>query len=117
MFNVVKRFWKTHDIEPTAMNIIDGSGLSPANRVTPKALVKVMQFATTRPWFKSFYYSLPDINGIKMKSGSIGGVASYTGFIKSKSGVDYTFAIIVNNYNGSGTAIRKKMWAVLDLLK
>jgi D-alanyl-D-alanine carboxypeptidase/D-alanyl-D-alanine-endopeptidase (penicillin-binding protein 4) len=115
--NVVKRFWKDHNIEETAINIKDGSGLSPANRVTPKALVSVMQFAATRPWYKSFYYALPEINGIKMKSGSIGGVASYTGYIKSKSGAAYTFAIIINNYNGDGTAIRKKMWAVLDLLK
>lgn len=115
--NVVKKFWKDHGIEETAMNIKDGSGLSPANRVTPKALVSVMQFAAARPWYKSFYYALPEINGIKMKSGSIGGVASYTGYIKSKSGTEYTFAILVNNYNGDGTSIRKKMWAVLDLLK
>lgn len=115
--NVVKRFWRDHGIEETAMNIKDGSGLSPANRVTPKALVSVMQFAAARPWYKSFYYSLPEINGIKMKSGSIGGVASYTGYIKSKSGTEYTFAILVNNYNGDAISIRKKIWAVLDLLK
>jgi D-alanyl-D-alanine carboxypeptidase/D-alanyl-D-alanine-endopeptidase (penicillin-binding protein 4) len=76
-----------------------------------------MQFAKTRSWYNSFYHGLPEINGIKMKSGSIGGVASYTGYIKSRSGTEYTFAIIVNNYNGSGTAIRKKMWALLDFLK
>ncbi|MEO7801679.1 MAG: D-alanyl-D-alanine carboxypeptidase/D-alanyl-D-alanine-endopeptidase [Ginsengibacter sp.] len=115
--NVVKRFWKDHNIEETAINIKDGSGLSPANRVTPKALVYVLQFAASRPWYRSFYYALPEINNIKMKSGSIGGVASYAGYVKSKSGTEYTFAIIVNNYNGAGSAIRKKMWAVLDLLK
>ena len=35
-----------------------------------------------------------------MKSGSIGGVVSYTGYIKSKKGEQYTFAFVVNNYDG-----------------
>ena len=115
--NIVKNFWNTKGIDPAAMNIIDGSGLSPANRVTAAALVNVMQYAKKQSWFPSFYNALPEINGIKMKSGSIGGVVSYTGFIKSKTGVDYTFAFIVNNFDGSANEVRKKMWGLLDLLK
>jgi len=99
------------------MNITDGSGLSPANRVTTTVLVSVMEYAKKQNWFPSFYNALPEINGIKMKSGSIGGVVSYTGFIKSKRGVDYTFAFIVNNFDGSADEMRKKMWRLLDLLK
>ena len=52
-----------------------------------------------------------------MKSGSIGGVLSYTGFIKSKKGDEYTFAFIINNYDGAGSEVRKKMWKLLDILK
>ena len=52
-----------------------------------------------------------------MKSGSIGGVVSYTGYIKSKNGNDYTFSFIVNNYDGNANEVRKKMWALLDILK
>ena len=99
------------------MNIIDGSGLSPANRITASTLVTVMQYAKKQTWFPSFYNALPEINGIKMKSGSISDVVSYTGFIKSKKGVDYTFAFIINNYYGNANEVRKKMWALLDLLK
>jgi serine-type D-Ala-D-Ala carboxypeptidase/endopeptidase (penicillin-binding protein 4) len=115
--NTIKNFWNKKGIDPAAMNIIDGSGLSPANRVTTATLVSVMEYAKKQNWFLSFYNSLPEINGIKMKSGSIGGVVSYTGFIKSKKGVDYTFAFIVNNFVGSGNEVRKKMWRLLDLLK
>ncbi|MEP6926922.1 MAG: D-alanyl-D-alanine carboxypeptidase, partial [Ginsengibacter sp.] len=104
-------------IDPAAMNIIDGSGLSPGNRVTTATLVRVMEYAKKQNWFSSFYNALPEINGIKMKSGSIGGVVSYTGFIKSKKGDDYTFAFIVNNFDGSANEVRKKMWSLLDLLK
>ena len=115
--NIIKNFWSKKGIEPSAMNIIDGSGLSPANRVTTSTLVSVMQYAKKQDWFPSFYKALPEINGIKMKSGSIGGVVSYTGFIKSRKGIDYTFSFIINNYDGDANDVRKKMWALLDLLK
>ncbi len=115
--SVVKNFWKEKGIEASALNIIDGSGLSPGNRVTAASLVTVMQYAKKQQWFPSFYNALPEINGIKMKSGSIGGVVSYTGFIKSKTGADYTFAFIINNYDGGANDVRKKMWRLLDLLK
>ncbi|MEP6952239.1 MAG: D-alanyl-D-alanine carboxypeptidase/D-alanyl-D-alanine-endopeptidase [Ginsengibacter sp.] len=115
--SIVKNFWNKKGIDPAAINVMDGSGLSPANRVTAATLVSVMEYAKKQSWFHSFYNALPEINGIKMKSGSIGGVVSYTGFIKSKKGAEYTFAFIVNNFDGSANELRKKMWSLLDLLK
>jgi len=114
---LVKDFWKEQGIETSALNIIDGSGLSPQNRVTPDALVKALQFASKRSWFKSFYNALPEMNGMKMKSGSIGGARSYAGYQTSKDGNEYVFAIIVNNYDGSSTDMTHKMWKLLDVLK
>ena len=114
---IIKKFWSNNGIEPAAMNIIDGSGLSPANRVTTNALVTVMQYAKKQKWFLSFYYALPEINGIKMKDGYISGVRSYTGYVKSKSGNDYTFSFIVNNFEGSSATVREKIWQLLDVLK
>ncbi len=114
---IIKKFWKDKGIEPSALNIIDGSGLSPANRVTTNALVTVMQYAKQQPWFASFYYDLPEMNGIKMKDGYINGVRSYTGYIKSKDGTAYTFSFIVNNFDGNPGTVREKMWKVLDMLK
>jgi D-alanyl-D-alanine carboxypeptidase/D-alanyl-D-alanine-endopeptidase (penicillin-binding protein 4) len=115
--NIIKDFWSKNGIEKSAMNIIDGSGLSPANRVTTNALVTVMQYAKKQIWYPSFYNALPEQNGIKMKSGYIGGVRSYTGYIKSKSGTEYTFSFIINNYDGNPGAVREKMWKLLDILK
>ena len=115
--NIIKNFWSKNGIERSALNIIDGSGLSPANRVTTNALVTVMQYAKKQNWYSSFYNALPLQNGIKMKSGYIGGVRSYTGYLKSKTGVEYTFSFIINNYDGSPGAVREKMWKLLDILK
>lgn len=109
---IIKNFWQKNGLVPLSINIVDGSGLSPANRVTPEALVKVMQYAKLKPWFGSFYNALPQINGIKMKSGSIGGARSFTGYT-----ANYTFAIVVNNYNGSSAEIVRKIYHLLDILK
>jgi D-alanyl-D-alanine carboxypeptidase/D-alanyl-D-alanine-endopeptidase (penicillin-binding protein 4) len=114
---VIRDFWNKNGIERSSLKIIDGSGLSPANRLTTKALVTVMQYARDKIWFSSFYYCLPEINAIKMKDGYINGVRSYTGYIRSKAETEYTFSFIVNNFDGSPTAIREKMWKVLDILK
>ena len=114
---VVKDFWKKNGIESSAMNIQDGSGLSPGNRITTNALVQVLQYAKKQDWFASYYDGFPVINGIKMKSGTISGALSYTGFIKSKSGEEYTFAFIINNYDGGANTTRRKMWNLLDVLK
>ena len=115
--NIIKSFWNEKGIERSALNIIDGSGLSPANRVTAHALVAVMQYAKQQSWFPSFYYALPETNGIKMKDGFITGVRSYTGYVKSRWGTEYTFSFIVNNFDGSAGTAREKIWKLLDILK
>ena len=114
---IIRDFWEKRGIEKSALNIIEGSGLSPANRVTTNALVTVMQYAKQQSWFSSFYHSLPEMNGIKMKDGYISGVRSFTGFVKSKTGDDYTFSFIVNNFDGNAGTVREKMWKLLDILK
>lgn len=114
---LLKDFWNKNGIEKSALNIADGSGLSPQNRVTTDALVKALQYAKTRDWYGSFYNALPLYNGMKMKSGTIGGAKAYAGYHTSKSGTKYTFAIIINNYDEAAGSIVPKMFKVLDELK
>ncbi len=114
---LIKQFWKERGIEPSAIHIIDGSGLSPQNRVTTDALVSVLQYAKTRPWFVYYYDALPVFNQMKLKSGTIGGTKSFAGYHTAQDGTAYTVAIIVNNYDGSAGEIVKKMFKLLDELK
>jgi len=114
---IVRNFWEQRGIDPSAFHIMDGSGLSPQNRVTTFGLVHVLEYAEKQPWFPAFYDGLPVIDGIVMKSGSIGGARAYSGYVGGKDGRRYTFSFIINNYDGSGTEIQHKMWKVLDLLK
>ena len=115
--SLVYDFWSSKGIDSNAIKMMDGSGLSPQNRITSEAFVKVMQYAKSRSWFAAFYNALPEFNGLKMKSGTIGGAKSFTGYSKAADGTEYTFSIIINNYNGPASQIVGKMYKVLDVLK
>ncbi len=115
--DLIKDLWKTKGIAATELNIVDGSGLSPLNRITTHAQVSILQHAKAQNWFGGFYHSLPDFNNMKMKSGTIRGVKGFCGFHRSKQGEEYIFSFLVNNYNGSASQLVQKMYRVLDVLK
>jgi serine-type D-Ala-D-Ala carboxypeptidase/endopeptidase (penicillin-binding protein 4) len=114
---IIKNFWKEKGLDPDELNINDGSGLSPMNRVTAHAQVEILKYAKTKNWFSSFYNALPDYNGMKMKSGTIRDVKGFCGYHTSKAGNDYIFSFLVNNYNGKSGELIQKMYKVLDVLK
>jgi D-alanyl-D-alanine carboxypeptidase/D-alanyl-D-alanine-endopeptidase (penicillin-binding protein 4) len=114
---ITKNFWKEKGIPSTELNIVDGSGLSPLNRVTTHAQVMVLKYAKNQSWFNGYYEAFPEYNGMKMKSGTINGVKGFCGYQKSKDGNEYIFSFLVNNYNGSSSSLVQKMYKVLDELK
>ena len=112
------KYWEQKlKIPSAAMVIIDGSGLSPQNRVSTTAMTKIMHYALNRPWFADFSKSLPTYNNMTMKSGTIGGVLGYTGYQKSKTGQEFTFSLLVNNFTGTNASMRQAMFTFLDNLK
>lgn len=108
-------FWANKGIDKNALNIIDGSGLSPATRVTPAAMASILFQAQKEEWFDDFYKSLPDNNGMKLKSGTINDVSAFAGYYTAANGSKYVIVININNYSGSG--INSKLFRVLDALK
>lgn len=115
---LVGKYWQGKlQISPSELHTFDGSGLSPQNRVTTSAMSKIMQYAKNRPWLETFVKSLPEINKMRMKSGTIGGVLGYTGYHPSSDGQEYTFSLLVNNYQGPTSQMRQHMFRLLDSLK
>lgn len=115
---LLSKYWEQKlKIPASELHIHDGSGLSPQNRVTTLAMAKIMHYAQSRPWFADFQKSLPTINGMTMKSGTIGGVLGYTGFHTNKAGAPVTFSLLVNNYTGSTATMRQEMFTLLNSLK
>jgi D-alanyl-D-alanine carboxypeptidase/D-alanyl-D-alanine-endopeptidase (penicillin-binding protein 4) len=114
--DAVKAFWELKGIDKRSMNIFDGSGLSPEDRITTSTMARILQSARAEAWFNDFYESLPVYNDMKMKSGSINSVQAYAGF-QTHNGRQLCFSIMVNNYYGPGSGIREKMFRVLNELK
>lgn len=114
---LIRDFWKDKGIAAAELNIVDGSGLSPLNRITPRAQATLLHYAYRQSWYPGFYHALPVYNGMKMKSGTIRGVKGFTGYHKAGNGTTYIFSFLVNNYNGSASALVQKMYQVLDVLK
>jgi D-alanyl-D-alanine carboxypeptidase/D-alanyl-D-alanine-endopeptidase (penicillin-binding protein 4) len=113
---VEQNFWKARGIDPNSLNIADGSGLSPGDRVTTLTMATILKSAKPENWFPDFYESLPVYNNMKMKSGSILNVLTYAGY-QTHNGRELCFSIMVNNFNGSSRGVKEKMFRVLDELK
>lgn len=110
-------YWKNKGIDPEALHLYDGSGLSPQNRITTKAQVTVLRYAQQQPWFADYYEAFPLYNDMKMKSGTISRVKGFSGYQRSREGKSYIFSMLVNNYSGSQLSLIRKMYKVLDELK
>lgn len=112
----LQNFWAAKGIDSNTLNIFDGSGLSPGNRVTTLTMARILQSARKENWYNVFYDSLPIYNNIHMKSGSINSAQAYAGY-QTHNGRELCFSIIVNNYNGSSKDIKDKLFKILDELK
>jgi D-alanyl-D-alanine carboxypeptidase/D-alanyl-D-alanine-endopeptidase (penicillin-binding protein 4) len=108
-------FWSAKGIDKSALNIIDGSGLSPGDRITTSAMANILFQAQKENWFPDYYKALPEYNGMKIKSGTINDVSAFAGYHTDSAGNKYVVVININNYSGSG--INKKLFKVLDELK
>jgi D-alanyl-D-alanine carboxypeptidase/D-alanyl-D-alanine-endopeptidase (penicillin-binding protein 4) len=112
----LRRLWQERGVDPEALRMADGSGLSPGNRVTAESLVKVLQDARKREWFPVFERALPVHDGIRMKSGTMSGVRAYAGYIRGADGSVRVFSIMANNFSGSGGVMAQKLRALVALL-
>jgi len=125
----VTKYWSSKGVNTTGFYMNDGSGLSRADAVSAEFLVGVLNYMRKSKYHKSFYSSLPiagktgtlksvgrgtKIAGnLRAKSGTMTRVKSYAGYVKSASGKNIVFAIIVNNFNCSTFEVKKKLEKVM----
>ncbi len=124
----VKRFWNSR-IDAKGMYVNDGSGMSRMNAISAHHLTSILRYMKRSKNYKSFYSSLP-IAGksgtmrrigrktyasgrLRAKSGTMTRVKSYAGYVKSKSGKNLAFAVIVNNYNCYTSTMTKKLEKIM----
>ena len=97
-------------IDSADLTLRDGSGLSDRNRVTPRALVKLLGYVRRTPEMAVVRQSLPvsgregslltrltDLPGrVAAKTGYIGGVDSLSGWVTTDDGRTVLFSILAN---------------------
>lgn len=112
-------------LHPSDYRIVDGSGVSHYNLITTETLVSVLKYIyINHPnLFKILYQSFPIAgidgtlqnrmqnfpvqNNVRAKTGSLSGVSSLTGFVKSSNDHLLVFSIIINDYVGSSKHARQ----------
>ena len=125
----ILEFWKAKGLDTKGMYFDDGNGLSRNNAISPKQLVDALYIMTNSKYFLPFYESLPiaGLTGtlhkalkgtaaegrVRAKTGTIAGVKSFAGYVKSVSGRELIFAIIVNDYSCRTKLIKKKLEAIM----
>ena len=106
--------FNTMGINTDNMVMADGSGLSRLDLVTPRQIVNLLSFMSKNDEFSKFYESLPiggvdgtlinrmkktaAENNVRAKAGYNNNVSSLSGYLKTLSGEQLVFSIIVNNY-------------------
>ena len=126
----ITNFWKDKNMPNDGLYIADGSGLSRQNSISAEQLVfllNYMRHSTNYPVFanslavngkngtmKSFGKRTIPAGAIWAKTGTFRQVRSLSGYLKAKSGKEYAFALLINNYNTSSGQVRKDMEVFLN---
>jgi serine-type D-Ala-D-Ala carboxypeptidase/endopeptidase (penicillin-binding protein 4) len=131
----VKAALATWGIDPAELSMVDASGLSPLDRVTPGMLVQLLHIALVpqpdRTDMSAIFEGLPvagfygtlsaRFNGtasagagvIRAKTGTLDGVVALAGYLQDSSGATLEFVTIANGVAKTATAVTE---AAIDRL-
>jgi D-alanyl-D-alanine carboxypeptidase/D-alanyl-D-alanine-endopeptidase (penicillin-binding protein 4) len=125
---VIREFLVETGVETKGISLMDGSGLSRANLLTPRFQTSLLLFLSTRPHFDLFLSTLA-VSGtdgtlrnrlssergvIHAKTGTLSGVSSLSGYMTTKSGRNLAFSIFAN-FRASVGRIRKTIDEICGL--
>ena len=122
---VVRAFLEQAGIDKDDFVFYDGSGLSGHDLVTPRATVRLLQYAMGQPWFADWKKSLP-VGGLDgslearfakaplaghvfAKTGTLGEARALSGYVDCASGRTVIFSIMVGNHAPGSNADRDVM--------
>ncbi|OZM74666.1 D-alanyl-D-alanine carboxypeptidase/D-alanyl-D-alanine-endopeptidase [Amycolatopsis antarctica] len=108
-------------IDPAMTSIVDGSGLSRMDQLTPSQLASLLLAARGEPWFDRFQAALPVAGAadrlvggtlrsrmvgtpaegkVRAKTGSYTGVSSLSGYVTAAGGEELVFSLVANQVLG-----------------
>jgi D-alanyl-D-alanine carboxypeptidase/D-alanyl-D-alanine-endopeptidase (penicillin-binding protein 4) len=127
--DVIREWLRKLGVQDKSFFIEDGSGLSSKNAVSTKAMTELMIALRKKSYFsylekslaqvgkegtlRSTFLSLPTTANLIAKSGSLGRVRCYTGYLKTQSGKELSFTVMFNQFSCSSSDARKKIEAIV----
>ena len=121
----VKQLMRKCGAKTEGLHFHDGSGLSARNLISSKALAGFLSGITKyipmeevinylpkgghTGTVRGMFSGSPARGQVWLKSGSMEGVQSYSGYVKSKSGAWRSFSIIVNGFSDKSSVIRSQL--------
>jgi D-alanyl-D-alanine carboxypeptidase/D-alanyl-D-alanine-endopeptidase (penicillin-binding protein 4) len=130
--DVEKEFLKKVGLDMSELSIVDGSGLSRLDYVSPRNLVTLLAYMRSSKNSKVFIDSLPiaGVDGslyyrmkntsaqknVRAKSGFVGRVSTLSGYVNTKSGEPLVFSIMMNHHlcgNSQATLLQDKICVLL----
>ena len=125
----VMEWLKEKKIDTDGVRIVDGSGLSPLDRVTTDFLCRYLTALSREPFFDDFYHTLAvagesgtakkikiPVEGVSvhLKTGTISGVKALAGYVDAANGDRLAFAIISNGHTCRSSVVTEKLTKILQ---
>jgi D-alanyl-D-alanine carboxypeptidase/D-alanyl-D-alanine-endopeptidase (penicillin-binding protein 4) len=109
---VVRQFMTDAGVSDQDFFLYDGSGMSPEDRIAPRAFTRLLDYAARQPWGQQWRNTLP-VAGVDgtlearfantplkgrmwAKTGTLNEVTALTGYLTAASGRTLAFSILVN---------------------
>lgn len=126
---VVRAFTARAGIDPNDFFFYDGNGLSPDDRVAPRAVTALLRYAAEQSWGSEFRSTLPvggvdgtlsdrftrrDMRGrVDAKTGTLAEDNALSGYLRTDSGHTLVFSIFCNGHLPGATGITPTMDAIV----
>lgn len=126
---VLERTLAQAGLPRASWDIYDGSGLSPDNRVTPRAMLRYLHWVDAQPWAPQWRATLPiaGVDGtlsarfkgtplagnLRAKTGTLLAANALAGYLTAASGKELVFAIYAGDRPGSAPSALPAMDAAL----
>ena len=122
----IEDFWTEKGMDTQGFSLADGSGLSQYNTISPNQMVFLLNYMKLKSQNFDYFYNSMAIAGetgtvskmfkntvaagnLRVKSGTITRAKAYAGYVKSVSGREIIFSMVVNNFSCSSREARAKL--------
>lgn len=120
----ISTFLADSGVRANNLRMVDGSGLSRQDLITPEEVTALLHSAQSKPWFTTWYDALPiagnparlvggtlasrmvgtaAANNVHAKTGSLTSVSALSGYVTNAAGEKLIFSVISKDWIGAST--------------